>query len=406
MSLVNLIEITVFFLSTLYPIEADFTLFHWQTLARNGQKLVFNDPWFGSAAGESTDAGCGHRATDCAIQSPHPESSRLHRCSVESSKNAPNLEQITDDCSLLHSVASACCNMSGLQRGKLIVLGCGEMLTDMGGGAVRASRLPPIVGCFDLGCVHEMAGHANAISQRPGYNVYRSLAVYDAPNIGANQRRTAKDVIFYFGVCCDLDADKNCQAVVEDLPQATIVVGTSSNPKANFQLTYLLNRPVTEAEARLLSAALAKRAGDADNLIGDPTHAWRGPGTLNWPKKSKVGRGRPLQPQLATLDDRGTGRLVSPEELATSLGVDLIRFKCENRKPQQQPSSKSTSPKEQSVVPRWSADNFDASEHHSDVKLLRLLEALKAIPADVSRPIWRAVIGGLCDFFRGAPSVY
>jgi hypothetical protein len=77
------------------------------------------------------------------------------------------------------------------------------------------------------------------------------------------------------------------------------VIGSSQHPADNFNVVF--DRLIAVEEARPLARAFAAVIGDADGGTADPTHIWRVPGTLNWPKKAKIARGRPLVPQLVRL---------------------------------------------------------------------------------------------------------
>src|SRR5262249_1540805 len=119
-----------------------------------------------------------------------------------------------------------------------------------------------------------------------------------------NKRGKASNALGVFGLGADLDGDKGCKVRIEDLPLApTIVISSSRDPADNFNVIWLFDRLVAVEEARPLARALADVVGDTDGGTADPTHVWRVPGTLNWPKKAKVARGRPLLPQLVRFVD-------------------------------------------------------------------------------------------------------
>jgi hypothetical protein len=66
--------------------------------------------------------------------------------------------------------------------------------------------------------------------------------------------------------------------------------------------------PTCVSTSQRCSTAQARRRSVPCELVGpaDPIHVWRVPGTLNWPKKLKVARGRPLTPQPVRLVCFGT----------------------------------------------------------------------------------------------------
>ena len=119
----------------------------------------------------------------------------------------------------------------------------------------------------------------------------------------SNKRGRASEALGVFGLGADLDRDKGCEVRIEDLPlPPTIVISSSRDPADNFNLLWLFKSLLSVEEARALARALADVVGDPDGGTADPTHVWRVPGTLNWPKKAKVARGRPLVPQLVRID--------------------------------------------------------------------------------------------------------
>src|SRR5262249_52522663 len=73
-------------------------------------------------------------------------------------------------------------------------------------------------------------------------------------------------------------------------------------------------------EAKALAVALSDFVG-ADAGTKDLSHVWRVPGTLNWPNKRKVERGRSPEPQPIRVAKAFTGKLVEPEALRAALAA-------------------------------------------------------------------------------------
>jgi hypothetical protein len=175
----------------------------------------------------------------------------------------------------------------------------------LAGDAVNWCEITPRNRRFDVGEWTAMAAQAVAWAEEAGRNVYLSLALYRS-GLSRNKRGRASDTLGVFGLGADLDGDKGCKTRVEDLPlPPTIIISSSQYPADNFNLLWLFKSLVTVEEARPLARALADVVGDTDGGTADPTHVWRVPGTLNWPKKSKIARGRPRTPQPVRLDCRG-----------------------------------------------------------------------------------------------------
>jgi hypothetical protein len=201
-------------------------------------------------------------------------------------------------CQTIHECAAKAANATGMTGGVLGLAGYGEHLVADGTWQENSPRNKS----FALGQHAAMAQQAEAWAREPGLNVYVSWALHPK-GLRNNKRGRAADVLGVFGLGADLDRDKGCKVRIEDLPlPPTLLICSSRDPAENFNLLWLFNRLITVEEARPLARALADVVEDADRATADPTHVWRVPGTLNWPKKSKVARGRPLTPQLVRLD--------------------------------------------------------------------------------------------------------
>jgi hypothetical protein len=112
----------------------------------------------------------------------------------------------------------------------------------------------------------------------------------------------------------DLDADTGKAG--GPLPvDAPYILETSAG---NFQPVFPLATALLPNEAKPLAIALADAVG-CDHRTKDISGIWRIPGTLNWPTKTKLGRGRSPEPQLVKVSTPWTGELIVPEKLAEAL---------------------------------------------------------------------------------------
>ena len=196
--------------------------------------------------------------------------------------------------------AEAAAKAAGIKDGVLVLSSFGELpVADRLGDW---KKIAPRNKSFALGEHQAMAEQAVAWAKEPGRNVYLPMVLYPG-GLGGNKRGKASDALGIFGLGADLDGDKGCKIRIEDLPlPPTCVISSSRDPADNFNLLWLFDRLISLEEARPMAKALAAVVGDSDGGTADPTHVWRVPGTLNWPKKSKVARGRPLVAQLVRLD--------------------------------------------------------------------------------------------------------
>jgi hypothetical protein len=318
----------------------------------------------------------------------------------------PDREAIEAACRLQHDVAAAVCAISGISDCRLSLCSYGE---DIAAGSKLSSKIAH----FKVGQWQAMAGSAFEWTQERGRNVYWSHVVYE-PGLRAMQRGKSEQALGVIGFCSDLDADKGNFFQINNLPlQPALVARTSTTPAAipanlaavNHQATHFLDRLVDVATAKIFTARLMQVVGDKDGGTGDPIHLWRVPGTLNWPKSSKINRRRPNEPQLVIVDNRGTGRTVSPEELASALGVDLKQGLADEM-PEWNSAASSDRRTNEPREPRWSGDHHDLHSNLASIKIARIASALLAVSPDVDRGIWRGVVCGLCDHFMGSAVGY
>src|SRR4029077_13666358 len=97
--------------------------------------------------------------------------------------------------------------------------------------------------------------------------------------------------------------------------EAPYVIESSSG---NFQPVFPLARALANGEAKALAILLSDFiSGDAGTK--DLSHVWRIPGTLNWPNKKKLQRGRPAEPQPVRVAKPFPGALADPATLQAAL---------------------------------------------------------------------------------------
>ncbi|WP_245581768.1 DUF3987 domain-containing protein [Rhizobium ruizarguesonis] len=158
------------------------------------------------------------------------------------------------------------------------------------------------------GMVESIMAHAST----PHANVFTGLQVM-RKGLPRGKRGGEADIVAVLGLVVDLDADtgKSGQMPVEP----NVVLETSTG---NFQPFILFDRAIPPAEAKPLAAAL-KRATGSDHGTGDVAHVWRVPGSLNWPNRKKLERGRSPEPISVVVDLGWDGALTSVDELRGAL---------------------------------------------------------------------------------------
>jgi hypothetical protein len=242
---------------------------------------------------------------------------------LSTSAPMPDRAAIETDLKSVHAVAAHCCKTAGVTDGRLILTAIDEHLTRYPGGQVTAARTKVLNEPFPVGDWQAMADRAFALTLQ-GCGVYRPLVVYGG-TIPAN-KRPSENALFAFGLGADLDADKANPFSPDELPLTPGLLTCSSMvPAVNLQPSFLFDRDLPIAQTKRLAVALKTLVGDLDSATSDPTRVWRIAGSLNWPNLKKFSeRQRPFDPQLVTADPRGTGELLSPDDLAAVLGVALV----------------------------------------------------------------------------------
>jgi hypothetical protein len=169
---------------------------------------------------------------------------------------------------------------------------------------------------FAIGDVDEMVNAIIGYSTHPNLNLYASYAVFrrDLPNWSPGKEDDVRAVLAFVG---DLDADIGKTAVgLDNLPLPPKYIIESS--EGNFQPVFPLGRGLTQAEAKPIAEALSDAIG-GDSGTKDTSRLWRISGTLNWPTKTKLARGRSAVPQLVKVKLAWTGEVIEPKAIQAAV---------------------------------------------------------------------------------------
>lgn len=163
------------------------------------------------------------------------------------------------------------------------------------------------------GDVDGMIAAVEAHTATPSMNVYCGLQVMRR-GLARGARGTEADIVAVLGLVADMDADTGRDAGGYPAPP-NYVIETSPG---NFQPFWLFDRPVAPGTAKEIARKLKVFTG-SDHGTADIAHVWRVPGTLNWPNRKKLERGRPQEPAPVRISERWTGSLTDPTALALSM---------------------------------------------------------------------------------------
>jgi hypothetical protein len=172
---------------------------------------------------------------------------------------------------------------------------------------------PGTVTHHPVGQPEPMVDAIMACQEIVGANIYVGLQVM-RNGLKRGARGTEADIIAVLGLVADMDSDTDKAA--GELPmEPSYVIETSPG---NGQPVWLFDRPLTAQEAKPLAASL-RRATGSDAGTGDISHVWRVPGTLNWPNKKKLSRGRDPEPAQVSVAEDWDGSLIPVVEFKRSL---------------------------------------------------------------------------------------
>lgn len=164
-----------------------------------------------------------------------------------------------------------------------------------------------------IGDVDGMVAAIKAHSDTPHMNIYCGCQVM-RPDLGRGKRGKESDVVAVLGLVADMDNDTGKNA--GEYPVApNYVIETSPG---NFQPFWLFDRPVKPDVAKAIALGL-KAATGSDHGTADIDHIWRIPGTLNWPNKKKLERGRSPEPFTVAVAQPWDGALTDPAEMALAV---------------------------------------------------------------------------------------
>jgi hypothetical protein len=142
----------------------------------------------------------------------------------------------------------------------------------------------------DVGLIERMT-HEALIDSEAGHNVYVEPRFVKF-GLGGKKRGELVDTGAVFALVVDSDADRNMGWTPPPNMRPTLTVETSPG---NHQFWYFLNKAIGPAQAKELGARIRKATG-SDHDTGTPTQPYRVPGTINYPNRVKLDRGRVATP--------------------------------------------------------------------------------------------------------------
>lgn len=172
--------------------------------------------------------------------------------------------------------------------------------------------LPGAVTHHVIGDVDGMVASVMSHAETPNANAYCGLQVM-RKGLSRGARGTEADIVAVLGLVADMDADTGNVGTMPVVPD--LVLETSPGNRQPF---VLFDKPMAPGEAKALAAAL-KRATGSDHGTGDIAHVWRIPGTLNWPNKKKLERGRSAHPCEVKVVEQWAGTFIDAGSLAATL---------------------------------------------------------------------------------------
>lgn len=194
--------------------------------------------------------------------------------------------QIARYCEILHASADGI-------KGVLIASAIFPCLDSSGNGRLEHAQFA----VSDVEAMVETCANWASV----GANVYVTWTVFRA-DLPTWSRGRSADVIKVLALVADRDADTGKAG--ERIIDPTIEVISSSQPNLNFNEVYVLQEPLDVEEASTVGRGLRAAMG-ADSATGDIVRLSRVPGTLNYPDRRKIDRGRPREPQRVALGSAG-----------------------------------------------------------------------------------------------------
>ena len=154
-------------------------------------------------------------------------------------------------------------------------------------------RLVPTRYRFDSPDLVERMTRAALVDSEAGHNVYVEPR-FVRFGVKGKARGGLKDTVCVFALVVDSDIDKGMGWDPPAGVRPTLVVETSPN---NHQFWFFFDRALSCARAEWLGESLRRSTG-GDFDTGTPTQPYRIPGTVNYPNKVKIARGRVVTPTL------------------------------------------------------------------------------------------------------------
>lgn len=171
------------------------------------------------------------------------------------------------------------------------------------------------------GDIEGMVAAIEAHGSTPHMNIYCGLQVMKR-SLGRGQRGTEADVVAVLGLVADMDSDRGFD--LQDYPiEPNLVLETSPG---NFQPFWLFDRPLPPETAKDIARRLKVTTG-SDHGTADIAHIWRVPGTLNWPNKAKIERGRSEEPVPVRVAEPWAGSFTDPAALALAVAGAQVAAK-------------------------------------------------------------------------------
>ena len=135
--------------------------------------------------------------------------------------------------------------------------------------------------------------HDAVVASEARLNVYIEGRLVD-PGLRGKKRGELKDTVCVYALVVDSDADKGMGWIPPAGMRPTLTVETSPN---NAQFWFFFERALSPRRAQRLGEALRHATG-GDSDTGNPCQPYRIPGTINYPNKMKIARGRVITPTL------------------------------------------------------------------------------------------------------------
>jgi len=214
---------------------------------------------------------------------------------------SPDEAAIRDHVAMLHKLAK-----NTGKEGLLVVASYGEEPT--------GKKVSRPVEHFAIGNVDGMVSAIVGLTRQRHINVYVPTAIFRT-DLAPGKKGREQEVVALLAVVADLDSDTGKAGNLPREPSYKL-----ETSEGNFQAFFVLAQPVSNAVAKQAGEELAKFTG-CDHGTKDISHIWRVPGTLNWPNKAKLERGRSETPQLVTVAQPWSGEVIDAAEIIKACSV-------------------------------------------------------------------------------------